>query len=102
VQLPGDFSGEAALLARAAGRKAPPVQGTDERGKFDGFGVGRGEQPGRAEGVLFLAERDEFGGPVVPVGPDVIGIVRVLVPAMPADQEAGEHGVVGRGRPEPV
>jgi hypothetical protein len=90
------------LSVRAAGGEVPPVQGADERGEFDGFGVGRGEQPGGAEGGGLVAERDEFGGAVVPVEADVVGMVRVLVPAVPADEEAGENGVVGGGRAEAV
>ncbi len=44
--------------------------------------------------------RDEFDGPVVPVELCVFGFVRGLVPAVPADEEAGEQGVVGGGRAE--
>lgn len=39
TQAPGDFCGEATLPVRVAGREAPPVQGADECGECDGFGV---------------------------------------------------------------
>jgi hypothetical protein len=64
------------------------VQGGNEGGEFDGFGVGRGEQPGGAEGGLFLAVRYEFRCSVTPVESDVVGMVGVLVPAVAADEEA--------------
>jgi hypothetical protein len=40
-----DFGGEAALPVGVAGCLSAPVQGADERGDLDGFGVGRSEQP---------------------------------------------------------
>ncbi|GIF13125.1 hypothetical protein Ate01nite_31570 [Actinoplanes teichomyceticus] len=97
-----DLDSEAVSPVRVAGGEAAPVQGADERGDPDSFGVGRGEQPGGAEGGLLGAVRDELGGSLAPVEAGVVGVVGVLVPAVAADEEAGEDGVVGGGRTKAV
>lgn len=86
-----------------ASGQAPPAQRPDELGDRDRFGVGRSEEPRRAEGVVLGLGRDEQLSAAIPVVPGVAVDSRRgvdEVPVMGADQEAGQDRVEGGGRAE--
>ncbi|OMC10590.1 hypothetical protein A5736_00210 [Mycobacterium sp. SP-6446] len=76
------------LHVGVAGGQPPPVQGTDQFGDRDGFGVDRGEQFGGTEGFQLGAQRDEQLRPPVPPMPCVARAGFVAGgPSVRADEE---------------
>ena len=69
VEAAGGFGGEAVLLGGCARGEAPPVQGADQRGELDRFGVGRCEYPADAERLIFDLGWNQQVEPLLPVVP---------------------------------
>ena len=90
-----DRGDELLLLGGVAGGEAAPGGRGDEAGEADGFGVGGGEDPGGAELAGFGAGRDQDLGPAGPPLPRPVPFAGLVGPQVAADQEPGQHRVVG-------
>ena len=98
VEATPDFCGELSLRIGITGRKVSPCGRGDETGEADGFGIDRREQPGGAERRRLGARRDEDLGAAGPVAVHNDAVLPLLRPEVAADQEPGQHRIVGGGR----
>ena len=98
VEATPDFCGELSLLIGITGRKVSPCGRGDETGEADGFGIDRREQPGGAERRRLGARRDEDLGAAGPVAVNTDAVFPPLRPEVAAEQEPGQHRVVGGAR----
>ena len=98
VQATPDFCGELSLLIGITGRKVSPCGRGDETCEADGFGIDRREQPGGAERRRLGARRDEDLGAAGPLAVNTDAVFPPLRPEVAAEQEPGQHRVVGGSR----
>jgi hypothetical protein len=93
-----DFGGELSLLIGITGRPVSPCWRGDESCEAGGIGIDRREQPGCAERRYLCAYRDEDIGAADPFAVNTVAVLRPIRPEVSAQQEPGQHRVVGRGR----
>jgi hypothetical protein len=92
------FCGELSLLIGITGRQVSPCWRGDQTGEADGFGIDRREQPGGAERRRLSAGRDEDLGAAGPRAVNTDAVFSPIRPAVAAEQEPGQHRVVGGSR----
>jgi hypothetical protein len=98
VQATPDFCGELSLLIGITGSKVSPCGRGDETGEADGFGIERREQAGGAERRRLGARRDEDLGAAGPFAVNTEAVFSPLRPEVSAEQEPGQHRIVGGSR----
>ena len=98
VEATPDFCGELSLRIGITGRKVSPCGRGDQACQADGFGIDRREQPGGAERRRLGARRDEDLGAAGPFAVNTDAVFPPLRPEVAAEQEPGQHRVVGGGR----
>ena len=91
------FGGELSLLIGITGGPVSPCGRGDQGCQADGFGIDRREQPRGAERRRLGARRDEDLAAADPFAVNT-GVVAPIRPEVSAEQEPGQHRVVGGGR----
>jgi hypothetical protein len=93
-----DLCGELSLRIGIPGRKVSPYWRGDQACQADGFGIDGREQPRGAERRRLGARRDEDLGAAGPFAVNTDAVFPPIRPEVAAEQEPGQHRVVGGGR----